>query len=302
MPSCTKGLRQSSSKGAKESSSLSVKPKKHSDGTEWYDIEQLEQILKEDPNIIAISLPVGLGPVATQTEAIRHCLDVAKVPYVRIAHRLGDAKFSEKLKELTGQTSAPVIWFNKNEKSKIQDVKPLTTWYDQLVFIDSMRGTGVEPLIPDEGQKKREVLGWLCEILGYGGFQFNIRLMWASLDGPLRDFLMDKYGGPPAEREAVPGKTQRMLDEFDGTIRSNGTGYAVGTQRTAVDVVFAISSTSMVQVSDDIYQPSTWSKDLYTKFPAAFSKLNIPSSIIDYRDNIIKELFNNKLDNFGDQS
>jgi len=286
---------------ARNSASGPVKPKKHSDGTKWYDIEQLEQLLKEHPDTIAISLPVGLGPVATQTEAIRHCLDVAQIPYVRIAHRLGDAKFSEKLKTLTGQTSAPVIWFNKNEKSKIQDVKPLTTWYDQLVFIDSMRAAGVDPLIPEEGSKKREVLGWLGEILGYGGFQFNIRLMWASIDGPLKEFLLDKYGGPPAERAGVPGRTQRMLNEFDGTIKLNGVGYAVGTKRTAVDIVFAISSTSMVKVSESVYKPSTWSKDLYAKFPAAFSKLDIPNSLIDYRDNIIKELFNNKLDKFGDE-
>lgn len=180
------------------------------------------------------------GIPALYAEALKNICYVKGVPLIRALHpMMGVDKTTgedrqARLYELTSQTSIPTMFHDQE--------RPRNVWIEQLGLAERIGASGAPKLIPDDFERRLQVMG-LCEVvLGEDGMVWNMRIL---ADSP----LAQKYGYSEAASASAPGKVAAVLKLVDDRLAAQeqaGSRYLVGDAVTAADIYWATMSMSVL--------------------------------------------------------
>ena len=244
---------------------------------------------------LRVVLTVGVpGPWG---EAAKGILRVKKIPYVKVAQRIG-ADMTPLLK-WTAQDSAPVFMYN-NER-------PRTVWLEQLTFAERL---APEPsLIPADIKDRMLMFGLSNEICGENGLGWSRRLMMTHSTMVRPDVpeaakkgaatFLARYGGydaQNAERAAVHvAEIVRTLAAQLASQRAKGSRFLIGDRLSAVDIYWAAFAALIRPLPDDLCKITPGFRKMYECSDPAIVEAATPQ-LLEHRDFIYREYMELPLD------
>ena len=186
------------------------------------------------------------APYSMSARAILDHHGVAYVPVLQVA-----AGANEDLVAWTGHRNAPVAVYN--------DETPRVGWLEILNLAERL-GAGPS-LIPADIDDRMTMVGLSNELLGEGGFIWNLRLVMFGLGGPeraarerTRNPMYDQYGY--SEKAAAVGleRARAVLERLTAQIAAQkkaGRRYIVGERLSAVDIYWAYFSQGVKTLPED---------------------------------------------------
>jgi len=196
---------------------------------------------------LRLALTVGFpAPYCMSAKAI---LAHHGVDYVPVA-QLGGQPNAE-LKAWTGHRNAPVAVY--------EDEAPRTGWLEILQLAERL-GSGPS-LIPNDINLRSRMIGLTHELIGEGGWIWQMRLLMLGLGGPERAAAEAKtnpmyadYGYSEAARAEALSKARVILDWFTAHVRAQadaGSRYLIGDGFTAADIYWAYFSQALRTVPEE---------------------------------------------------
>jgi glutathione S-transferase len=181
-----------------------------------------------------LKLVVQSGVPSPWSEGAKGCFDLARVEYVALRLRPGDAE----TRAWTGHHNAPV--------AVLDDEPPRAGWAEILALAERLAPEA--PLLPASPQRRVEALGLCQEILGEGGLVWCARLLLIhaglTTDGQrgfpprVASYLAAKYGYAADRADAARTRVRSLLALL-GERLGSGRPYFFDDRPTAVDIYFA---------------------------------------------------------------
>ena len=223
-------------------------------------------------------------------ESAKGILRVKKIPYVKVAQRLGGDQTA--LVKWTAQDSAPVFMYN-NER-------PRTVWLEQLTFAERL---APQPsLIPADFKDRTLMFGLSNEICGENGLGWSRRLMMthATVVNPEVPeeakkgavAFIARYGGynsEVAQRAAghVAEIVRAMADQLAAQ-RARGSRFLIGDQLSALDIYWAAFAALIKPLPDDVCKITPGFRRMYEcTDPGVVAATT--TSLLEHRDFIYRE-------------
>jgi len=206
------------------------------------------------------------GIPAMYSEALKNICFVKGIPLIRVLHPMmgvDKATGTDRqagLYELTSQTSLPTMLHNEE--------RPRNVWIEQLALAERIGAAGTPTLIPDDFERRAEVMGLCAVVLAEDGLVWNMRIL---SDSPLGR----KYGYSEETSAEAPRKIAEVLQLIDRHLEAQeqrGSRYLVGDAVTAVDVYWATFSMSVLPAPPEI-MPFTRQNKGMLKFFAANGRI-----------------------------
>ena len=250
----------------------------------------------------AIGMP-GLRVVLTTGvpgpwgEAAKGILRVKKIPYVKVAQRIGGDPTA--LVKWTAQDSAPVFMYN--------DERPRTVWLEQLTFAERL---APEPsLIPADFKDRILMFGLSNEICGENGLGWSRRLMMthstmvnpdipdAAKKGAVA--FLARYGGYNSEigkrAAAHVAEIVRAMANQLASQRGKGSRFLIGDQLSALDIYWAAFAALIKPLPDEVCKITPAFRRMYNCTDAAVVDATTPQ-LLEHRDFIYREYMGLPLD------
>lgn len=189
------------------------------------------------------------------SEPLKQLLWIKRIPAARVVHatagdvapRLTDVENNTVLKEATGQTSWPVLWYDKE--------RPRTAWLEQLELVERLGRPGTPQLLPTDLADRATCIGYIHLIMGERGFFWMRRLWLKACEGTERGAAMARKYSYQGDLEAAPSVVEEMLKFFDEVLQQQlqkGSRYLVGSALSAVDVYWALASILCIQPAEEL--------------------------------------------------
>jgi len=171
------------------------------------------------------------------------------VDYVPVAQIAGEP--NAELKAWTGHRNAPVAVY--------EDEAPRTGWLEILHLAERL-GSGPS-LIPDDIALRAQMVGLVNEVIGEGGWVWQMRILMLGMGGPERaaeaaktNAMYAEYGYSEAARAAALKRARASLDWFTAQLRAQfdaGSQYLIGNGFTAADIYWAYFSQLLRTVPEE---------------------------------------------------
>ena len=184
-----------------------------------------------------LRLVLSAGVPGPFGEAARYCLEVKKIPYLRV--RQIPLASDAALLAWTAQASAPVAVY--------EGERPRSSWVEILELAERLAPE--PPLTPHDPEQRMRMWGLCHEIAGEGGFGWQRRLMLvhgavtANADpGGVMAHLGRKYGYTPETGAAAPACSAAILRTLSAQLvaqQKAGSRYLVGDALSAADLCWA---------------------------------------------------------------
>ncbi len=244
---------------------------------------------------LRVVLTVGVpGPWG---EAAKGILWVKKIPYVKVAQRIGADMTS--LVKWTAQNSAPVFMYN--------DERPRTVWLEQLTFAERL--TPEPSLIPADIEDRILMFGLSNEICGENGLGWSRRLMMthSTLTNPAVPeaarknalALIAKYGGYNPEIGAhASGHVAEILRSLAAQLASQrlkGSRFLIGNRLSALDIYWAAFAALIKPLPDELCKMTPGFRRMYDCTDPAIVDATTPQ-LLEHRDFIYREYMELPLD------
>lgn len=172
------------------------------------------------------------------SEATKGILYVKGLEFDRILEGQGEESL---LQEWTGQTSKPVLVWNKE--------RPATGWAEILHLAERLQP---EPcLIPDNREDRISLFGLSHELCGEMGFGWCFRLLACSqgyeqgdsaFPQVVIDMMANKYGWSPGMSAIAKIRVLEIMGTIDDRLasqQSTGSSYLIGNTLSALDIYWA---------------------------------------------------------------
>lgn len=196
-----------------------------------------------------LRLALTVGVPAPYSMSARAVFDLKGVPYTPVAQHGGAA--NPDLVAWTRHRNAPVAVY--------EDEPPRTGWLEILNLAERL-GSGPS-LLPDDIGERMTMIGLTHELIGEGGFVWQMRLVMLGLGGPERaakeaerNPMYAEYGYSEAARERALEKAKAVLEVFTAHARrqrSAGSSYLIGDRLSALDVYWAYFSQIVGTLPED---------------------------------------------------
>ena len=250
----------------------------------------------------AIGMP-GLRVVLTTGvpgpwgEAAKGILRIKKIPYVKVAQRLGGDMTA--LVKWTAQDSAPVFMYN--------DERPRTVWLEQLTFAERL---APEPsLIPADARDRILMFGLSNEICGENGLGWSRRLMMthstmlnpavpeAAKKGAVA--FLARYGGYSSQIAAsaaghVAEIVRSMADQL-ASQQAMGSRFLIGDRISALDIYWAAFAALIKPLPDEQCKITPGFRRMYDCADPAVVEATT-AQLLEHRDFIYREYMELPLD------
>jgi glutathione S-transferase len=223
-------------------------------------------------------------------EAAKGILRVKKIPYTKVAQRIGDD--STALIKWTAQNSAPVFMYN--------DERPRSVWLEQLGLAQRL---APEPnLVPSNIKDRMLMFGLSNELCGENGLGWSRRLMMihktisnpdvpeAAKQGSLA--LISKYGGynPGLAAQATEHVAEilRTTATQLASQQAKGARFLIGDRLSALDIYWAAFCALIKPLPDELCKISPAFRRMYHCTEPAVVDAATPQ-LLAHRDFIYRE-------------
>ena len=203
-----------------------------------YPIEYIEPAAARQLDGLRLALTAGVpAPYSMSARAI---LEYHQVPYTAV--RQVGAGSNETLLEWTRHRNAPVAVYN--------DEAPRTGWLEILHLAERL---GSSPsLFPQDNAMRREMVGWIDQLIGENGWVWNMRLLMLGFGGPeraakeaARNPMYADYGYSADSHAQAIQVALAQLREFSAwseSLETGPAGYFFGDQLCALDIYWVYFS------------------------------------------------------------
>ncbi len=200
----------------------------------------------EARDLPGLRLALTAGAPAPYSMSARAILDIKEVEYVPVLQQ--GAGRNEALVEWTGHRNAPVAVY--------EDEAPRAGWLEILNLAERLgRGPG---LLPEDIDLRMLMVAWTNELIGEGGWVWQMRLVMLGLAGPekaaqaaTRNPMYAQYGYSEAARETAADKAKLIMDKFSAFAAQRKSHYLIGDSLSALDIYWAFFSQILKTLPDD---------------------------------------------------
>ncbi|MGB1190461.1 MAG: hypothetical protein ACPHAN_07060 [Pseudomonadales bacterium] len=235
---------------------------------------QTIDIARAEPGLRLV-LNAGVpGPWSEAAKALFHHHNVAFVPVAQVA---GGA--NEDLVDWTGHRNAPIAIYEQEP--------PRTRWIELLDLAERL-GTGPS-LLPKDRAERVEVIGWVNEIAGEGGFGWSCRHLifdvWAERAGDnLRDAnpMLQAYRFDPTLQGRMLDTAKSFLKDLGQTLKAGTGEYLVGETFSVADLYWAYFSNLLAPLPDEMNPMAASSRSSY-EIPGMLLS-GFDASVLNHRD------------------
>lgn len=214
------------------------------------------------------------GPWSESAKALFHHHSVGFVPVAQLA---GGA--NEDLVDWTGHRNAPIAIYEQEP--------PRTRWIELLDLAERL-GTGPS-LLPKDRAERVEVIGWVNEIAGEGGFGWSCRHLifdvWAERAGDnLRDAnpMLQAYRFDPTLQGRMLDTAKSFLKDLGQTLKAGTGEYLVGETFSVADLYWAYFSNLLAPLPDEMNPMAASSRSSY-EIPGMLLS-GFDASVLNHRD------------------
>lgn len=246
----------------------------------------------EAKDLPGLRLALTTGLPAPWSMAARFMFDVKKISYIPVEQLGGQP--NEDLIAWTGHRNAPV--------AMLDDEPGRTNWAD---IIDLAERLAPEPrLVPEDTEDRIRMFGLANEIAGAGGLTYSARhsmtanMLNSGVEAlqPIAERFAKSYG---YTENAAAGARSRMTqiltalaDQLEAQ-KAKGSRYFIGTNLTALDLLWASFSNTLRPLPDDVNPMPAHMRAMYEGMGDSVS---VPEILLEQRDYIYDKYIDLPLD------
>lgn len=221
------------------------------------DYHELEDVIDHDSPVLVLTKGLP-GPWGLAAKAL---FEVKGIDYLAAAQR--PDQDNALLSQRSGQTSAPVVFFN--------DEKPAVLWNEIILLVERIKPE--PPLVPGDTAQRALMFGLIHELVGPEGFGWNRRLqmfqpiMQLPDPGPMMASLGHKYGYSEAGAQRASKRCLQILDALGQQLshqEESGSEYFIGTELCALDIYWAIFAGLVLPLPQGVNPMPPGMREMYT--------------------------------------
>lgn len=246
----------------------------------------------EAKDLPGLRLALTTSLPAPWSMAARFMFDVKKIPYIPVEQLGGQA--NEDLIAWTGHRNAPV--------AMLDDEPARTNWADIIELAERLQS---EPrLIPEETEDRVRMFGLCNEICGAGGLTYNARhtmvgnMLNSGIEAlqPAAKTMANAYGysedGATRSAARMAQILTTLADQLEAQ-KDKGSRYFIGTDLTALDLLWASFSNTLRPLPDDVNPMPAHMRAMYQGMGDSVS---VPEILLEQRDYIYDKYIDLPLD------
>lgn len=232
---------------------------------------------------LRIALTTGLP--APWSMAARFMFEIKKIPFIPVAQIGGEA--NEDLVAWTGHRNAPTVM--------LDDEPARTNWADIINLAERLNP---EPrLVPDDAEERIRMFGLCNEICGNGGLTWNARLIMLgySLNSgneagqASSQTMANAYGYSEAAASTAAARIEDIFQTLKKQLEAQkalGSPYFIGSELTALDLIWASFSNTLRPLPEDVNPMNTGMRKVYQRMG---DSSNPPEILFEHRDYIYQQ-------------
>jgi len=199
-------------------------------------------------NLPGLRLALTAGMPAPYSMSARGILDIKGVRYTPVA-QVG-AGANETLVMWTKHRNAPIALY--------EDEAPRAGWLEILLLAERL-GSG-DSLLPADQGLRMQMIGWIHELIGEGGWVWHMRILMLGLGGPehaaaasSKNPMFKQYGYSEEEQAKARLSAIRCMEGFSAFAKAQlaSSAYLIGDKLSALDIYWLYFSQIMQTLSED---------------------------------------------------